>query len=95
MSAGIGGRSPRATPYTHINEYLGWHGYEPVGNDATIHDCYLCILHFHPFEELLGDVKGRHAAIIRAIVEGENHPGISERTVKTWMRTAYRRRTSA
>lgn len=76
-------------PSTSINDYLIDNGYLPVEHDATIHECYVCILHFNRFETILGNIDGRRSAIIRAIVEGEDSPGVTERTVNDWVKTAY------
>lgn len=78
----------RITPETTINTYLVSHGYEPVKSDATIHDCYLCILHFNKFETILGNIDRRRSAIVRAIAETE--PVVSESMVMAWVKTAYK-----
>ena len=77
------------TPQTRINDWLVKNGYRPVQKDAEIHDCYLCLLHYKRLEDLLGDVSGRKNAIIRAIVEAENAPGVTERRIQGWIDTIY------
>ncbi len=77
------------TPQTKINDWLVRNGYKPVEKDAEIHDCYLCLLHNGRLEDLLGDVSGRMAAIIRAIVEAEDAPGVTERRIQAWVDTIY------
>ena len=77
------------TPQTGINDWLVRNGYRPVERDAEIHDCYLCLLHYRKLEDLLGDVSGRMAAIIRAIVEAEDAPGVTERRIQGWVDTIY------
>jgi hypothetical protein len=77
------------TPQTRINHWLVSNGYKPVEKDAEIHDCYLCLLHYRRLEGLLGDVSGRKNAIIRAIVEAENAPGVTERRIQGWVETIY------
>ena len=70
------------TPQTMVNDWLDRHGYKPVEKDASIHDCYLCLLHFGRLETLLGSIDGRRNAIIKAIVEAENAPGVTERRIQ-------------
>lgn len=77
------------TPYTMINQWLVSNGYRPVEKDAEIHDCYLTLLHYQRLEDLLGDVSGRKSAIIKAIVEAENAPGVTEGCIKRWVETIY------
>ena len=77
------------TPEIRINDWLVKNGYKPVEKDAEIHDCYLCLLYFGRLEDLLGDVSGRRAAIVRAIVEAEDAPGVTERRIQGWIDTIY------
>lgn len=77
------------TPYTMINHWLISNGYRPVENDAEIHACYLALLHYKRLEDLLGDVSGRKSAIIRAIAEAENAPGVTESCIRRWVETIY------
>ena len=77
------------TPQTMVNEWLDRHGYKPVEKDAAIHDCYLCLLYFGRLEDLLGNIDGRRKTIIKAIVEAENAPGITERSIQGWIDTIY------
>ena len=77
------------TPQTTVNEWLDRHGYKPVEKDATIHDRYLCLLHFGRLEKLLGNIDGKRNAIIRAIVEEEDAPGVTERRLQGWIETIY------
>ena len=79
----------RITPKTKINDWLVLNGYKPVEKDAEIHDCYLCLLHFGKLESLLGDVNGRVRAIVKAIVEAEDAPGVTERRIQGWIDTIY------
>ena len=91
MKAIIKQGTKTAAPADSINGWLAEHGYKPVEKDATIHECYLCIMWFHRFETILGNIRGRRAAIVRAIVEAEDHPCISEYTVNEWIKVAYGR----
>lgn len=77
------------TPKTGINDWLVKNGYKPVEKDARIHDCYLCLLYYRRLEDLLGDVGGRRSAIVRAIVEAEDAPGVTERRIQGWVDTIY------
>ena len=76
-------------PQTTINDWLVSNGYQPVENNAEIHDCYLCLLHNGKLEDLLGDVSGRMGAIVKAIVEAEDAPGVTERRIQGWIETIY------
>ena len=79
----------KTTPDTRINTWLAVRGYQPVEFDATIHDCYIALLHFNRLETVLGDVSGRRTAILEAIVEAEDSPGITMRTLQGWADTVY------
>ena len=80
----------RANPSTSLNDYLVHNGYGPVEKDASIHSCYLCLLYMNRLETILGDINGRRSAIVKAIVEAENAPGVTERTISNWIETAYK-----
>ena len=79
----------KTTPDTRINTWLTAHGYQPVEFDATIHDCYLTLLYFNRLETVLGDISGRRTAILQAIVEAEDAPGVTMRTLQGWTDTIY------
>ena len=82
--------------YNATFEYGNWNrtgrtpkGYERVEKDATIHDCYLRLLHSKKLETLLGNIEGRRDAIVEAIVEAENAPGVTERRLQGWISNIY------
>lgn len=81
----------KAQPNDMINDFLIERGF-PTGveHDATIHECYLCILHFNKFETILGDIRGKRKAIVQAIIEAEKHPAVNERSIGKWIETAYK-----